>query len=118
MLPQDVSAQSIPTFTASYGSDDLFYLENNRIKSHYHGMVQIVTHVIGAPDNSSNRLWIVIGGGNINPNVIAYGAYATADNVQIAEVDTTFNYYVQFVEAFKIGAGGTGSGYIFITILD
>ena len=113
-----VAAGGQPALTQSFASDDLFYVSNGVIKCRYEGTIQIATHIIGSTsNNSSNRLWAEIKGGNTNPQLLKYGNYASADNVQIAQVNTSTEIYVKFTEAFTLGGGSTGKSYIFITIL-
>lgn len=114
MARQTVAANNRAVLTASYVSDDLFYLDNNVIKSRYTGTILVNAHVIGAPQNTNNRLWCVIGG----VNQIVYGVYCNADPSDIKLVDTGFALACNFIEGFEIGSGGTGEGYITITILD
>lgn len=115
-----VAANGIPAIVASYCEDDLFYVEDGKIKSRYSGTVQISVHVAGQTDQSapSQRLWYQVYGGNIVPQGILYGYYCSVDNVQIAAIDTSFSCYVKFNQEFIIGQGGLGNSYIFITILD
>lgn len=115
-----VAANGIPSITASYCKDDLFYVEDGKIKSRYSGIVQISVHIAGQTDQSASaqRLWYQVYGGNIVPQVILYGGYCSGDNVQIAEIDTSFSCYVKFIQEFFIGQGSLGISYIFITILD
>ena len=115
-----VAKDGIPEITESYCKDNLFYVENGRIKSRYSGTVQIAVHIAGQTDQtaSSQRLWYQVFGGNITPQGILYGYYCSVDNVQIAQIDTSFSCYVKFMQEFIIGQGGLGNSYIFITILD
>lgn len=114
----EVDTDDIPVINQSYASDNLFYIDNGKIKSRYSGTVLIATHIIGSTaNNTSQRLWATIKGGNVSPEVLKYGAYASADNVQIAQVDTSTEIYVQFKNPFTLGGGSTGYSFIFITIL-
>lgn len=122
MNTQTVAANSEAVMTEGYTSDNLFYLENNRIKSRYSGAVQIITHIPGAPDNNNGRLWAICRGtgeASFNDiNLLSYGAFLTSTNVLIANVVApSFSFRIELIEGFKIGSGGVGKGYIEITIL-
>ena len=113
--PGAVASGDTPELTSSYLKDNLFSVESGKIKSNYSGIVQIVTHVVGS---SSNRLWYKVKGGNAEPQILMYGAYASGDSVQVAQISTNTEIYLEFLDAFTVGGGNTGSSYIFITILD
>ena len=110
-----VAANGIPAISKSYAADNLFEISNGKIISHYAGTVQIAVHIAAG---TSNRLWYKVFGGNLYPQQLVYGSYASADSVQIAQVSDGTEIYVQFLEAANLGQGGLGTSYIFITILD
>ena len=90
------------------------YASNNTIKFRRAGNIEIFIHVIGQQDNTSQRLWFELIGSNLVTQHISYGYYCTGDIATIAQVNTSSELSIKFLEAFKVGQGGVGTSYIFV----